>query len=396
MHTRTTKTALALGALVATVGVAAPATAEPAPAPNSCSWSVVDAPTAPSGTVLRDVDVVDTHDARITGTNLAPAQPPWQLRWNGRRLVDDQPVPTSPLVTLQPWATSYSSGREGWALVETGARQFAEHWNGRRWTLTPLAVTPDAATTDYYVEDVATLSPTDAWVVGASYQAGTDVLPKSKPLGVLIEHWDGRRWQTAPNPAADQPDTKLLAITARSASDVWAVGYERDADGDNAPFTEHFDGASWTVVPAPAGNENSTLSTVSIGTDGALWAAGHQTIAGGGNLAAPLAERWDGSAWQAVSLPDVGNAQIDRIYVAGANAVWAIVEVPSGANQLLHWDGSAWTTVPLPGPPEYGLRYFYQAIDGSGPDDVWAVGEVTDLTNADTVPQVAHLHCGRG
>lgn len=260
----------------------------------------------------------------------------------------------------------------------------------------PLPVAPDPVHTTLALLDVDPLSATDAWAVGGTYKAGAGIVGNSSPLGALIEHWDGSRWRAATNPAADQPDTKLLAVTARSANDVWAVGYQQSPTGDKAPFTEHYDGTSWAVVPAPAGNGSSTLSTVSIGPDGGLWAAGKQTMAGGGNLAVPLAERWDGGAWQTVSLPDVGNAQLDRIYTAGANAVWAILEVPSGANQLLHWDGNVWTTVTMPGPPEYGLRYFYQAIDGSGPDDVWAVGEVTDLVTAVTEPQIVHLHCERG
>ncbi|BCJ25916.1 hypothetical protein [Actinocatenispora sera] len=398
MRTSTVRTAVALGALLAAVGVSTPAAASPAVEQTSCSWALVDTPPSPSGSVpLSDVDVVGRHDVRIDGRAEAPAEASWELRWNGRELVDDQPMPITPLVTtLTPYDIAYSSGSDGWAVTGTGSGEAMERWSGGRWTLMPLAVTPDAATEDYWIEDVAAVSPTNAWSVGAAYEAGTTILPRSHALGTLIEHWDGTAWQVTPNPAADQDGAKLLAIAASSANDVWAVGYQQDADGAITPFTEHYDGTSWTVVPAPSGHGTSELRSVSIGPDGTVWAAGNQELPSGNNAAAVLAERWDGSAWQVDPLPDLGNARIDALYVAAANSVWALVEEQSGANRYLHWDGTAWSVGTMPGPQEYGLTYAYAAIDGSGPDDVWAVGNVTDYSTLDTEPQVAHLHCGRG
>jgi hypothetical protein len=71
------------------------------------------------------------------------------------------------------------------------------------------------------------------------------------------------------------------------------------------------------------------------------------------------------------------------------------VEVPSGVNHFLHFDGRSWTTVPVPGPRAIGLRYFYQGIDGTGPDDIWASGLVVHLPTLRVTPQIAHYSCGR-
>jgi hypothetical protein len=96
-----------------------------------------------------------------------------------------------------------------------------------------------------------------------------------------------------------------------------------------------------------------------------------------------------------MDLPDLGNGRMNAVYAANASSVWALVEVPDGVHTFAHWDGSAWTMVEAPGPKGVGLRYYYTAIDGTGPNDVWAVGSVADTSVLNLVdPQVAHLSCG--
>lgn len=105
-------------------------------------------------------------------------------------------------------------------------------------------------------------------------------------------------------------------------------------------------------------------------------------------------QHWDGVTWTVIAgLPDVGNARLNRVYAAGADDVWAIIEQPEGTTAFLHWDGANWATVPVPGPKLLGWRYYYTSISGTGPDDVWAAGSVTSHSTTVSTLQVARLTC---
>ena len=59
--------------------------------------------------------------------------------------------------------------------------------------------------------------PHNAWAVGSTV---TD--SASQPL---IEHWDGTSWTIIPS-AGERPGLNALtAVAARTATDIWAVGY---------------------------------------------------------------------------------------------------------------------------------------------------------------------------
>ncbi|WP_182875207.1 hypothetical protein [Microbispora sp. H10670] len=51
------------------------------------------------------------------------------------------------------------------------------------------------------VDDLAATGPADAWAVGARRTGTLDPRNGSYFTAPLIEHWDGRRWATAANPA---------------------------------------------------------------------------------------------------------------------------------------------------------------------------------------------------
>lgn len=72
----------------------------------------------------------------------------------------------------------------------------------------------------------------------------------------------------------------------------------------------------------------------------------------------------------------------------------ATARFPGGAQaQFLHGDGTHWTAVAAPVPQETGVTYTYEGIAGSGPHDIWAVGNsVSPSTGA--VAEIDHLTCG--
>jgi hypothetical protein len=92
-------------------------------------------------------------------------------------------------------------------------------------------------------------------------------------------------------------DNVLAAVSANSASDIWAVGQRAPETNQNQTITliQHFDGSMWSVVPSPnAGSLANALFSVSANSRSA-WAVGYYLQ----DLATPrsLIEAWNGAAW---------------------------------------------------------------------------------------------------
>jgi hypothetical protein len=417
---RTVTALAAAGLLAATLrGAAGPA----ATTPNVCtpSWKLVS---APAGPVTLEPDMIITGaavdragDAWFAASdNFAPSSTlSWAYHWDGHSLSETTTVPQGSYTarsssTGQPFdgpftgPVSFDSRNDGWMIglsrhpdsTLTGGvdnPQYAAHWSGGRWTITPLPVSPDPASFVPNPQGVAAVSPADAWAVGYYYSEAAGV------AGALIEHWDGTQWSIVPNPASSQTGTRLAAITALSATDVWAVGEQNAGTSTQVPFTEHWDGTSWTVVPAPPAAAPSRFIAVSADSPSDAWAVGSQLEPGTTNAATSLVEHWNGTEWSVVTgLPDLSSSELLAVYAASPSDVWAPVyglrtDSDLGTDEFLHWDGSSWTTVPVPGPHEYGVDDEYTGITGTGPDNIWAAGYTINPGN-NTTPQIAHLSCG--
>lgn len=376
---------LLTGLLLTTQG---PATAAPAKTGCTPRWTLVQPPAG--ATDATSVSVLSAGDVRFTGQSTDLSL--WTARWDGRSLGTTPAPPKPGITTLQAGAGSFSSPREGWELVSAWTpAEMAERWHGGRWTLTPLAVPSDPTTTAIRTEAIGSVTADDAWAVGGYYQAAQGVPLGVHPLGALIEHWDGTQWSTVPNPVAQREWTKLTAVTAVSSRDVWAVGYQGDANRDIVPLAEHWDGTAWHLVPTATGTGISAFNAVHL-SGGRGWAVGSQSDKDG--LAVPLVERWDGTRWTTVhGLPDLGNSKLTGVYAAGPSDVWATAEFTQGAvASFLHFDGAHWKAVQVPGPAEQGVTYIYRAVSGTSPHDIWAVG-VAGSPWSGAAAQLAHLAC---
>jgi hypothetical protein len=350
------------------------------------------------------VSALSGSDVRLAGNY--GGWDPYLQHWTGRT-VDSAPrqLPIPPQFNdfyTHNRAQSFSSPDEGWVLVSTElgdhggqSRTVAYHWHDERWTMVPTAVSPNPLTHGLSVNDVVSVSPGDAWLVGARHFA--DRSPIGQPDGVHIERWDGTRWSIVDNPMATVTDAQLISVTALSARDVWATGMRPDGSGVLVPLMMHWNGTEWRVVEVPTGSTPAALRGISGTGPNDVWAVGGQTLPGT-NLAIPLVMHWDGTEWRAVEVPDVGNARYHGVYAASPTSVWAVGEFPAAADAyFLHWDGRTWQKVRPPGAVSgMGLRDFYLDIHGTGPNDVWAVGVHNNpSTPARYKPLVAHLTCGR-
>lgn len=216
-------------------------------------------------------------------------------------------------------------------------RPLVEHWNGRAWKVVP---TPPVGVYGA-LEGVTALSPTNVWAVGA---AGVNV-GKRIALRTLVLHWNGRKWARVPSPnpataatAAAEKSDALVAVAGASARDVWAVGSYFVRSGrqhTNRTLALHWNGRRWTQVPSPSPGGNSRVSvldavTAVSATD--VWAVGRYVRHGNRTLI----EHWDGTRWRVVSSQGLG--ALVGIAALSPGDVWTV-----GGSAVGHWDGSAWS-----------------------------------------------------
>ena len=221
------------------------------------------------------------------------------------------------------------------------SRTLTEHWNGSAWSI--VASPNGGVTGDHFstLQAVTAISPSDVWAVGG--QAGVrNQVPVTVPL---IEHWNGASWSIVPAPKAAVG--VLESVSAASASGVWAVG----AGQQNGQSTValHFDGSSWKLVtvPAPPGTSGG-LSGVKTLSATSAWAVGNYFPNAGGN-GKILTDHWNGTSWQVVNAPPVGGpsalSALSSIDATPRTGVWAVgfwATDTAGNSVVLHWTGTAW------------------------------------------------------
>ena|GEM_PF-1111557 len=211
------------------------------------------------------------------------------------------------------------------------------------WTLIPSpdqsAGSPPAATANT-LTDLAAVSAADVWAVG-SYNAGTPSAPLTQ---TLVEHYDGTSWSVVSSPNqlnvnSAVTSNELLAVSADSANDVWAVGTYEDLDSSDNPIAqtlvEHYDGTSWSVVSSPDDSAGSppastdnTLSGIVALSAADVWAVGSYNA---GTPSAPLTqtlvEHYDGTSWSVVASADASSAQNDalaQVAAVSSGDLWAV------------------------------------------------------------------------
>jgi alpha-tubulin suppressor-like RCC1 family protein len=225
----------------------------------------------------------------------------------------------------------------------------AEHWNGSEWSIQSTP-NPNAAKSSE-LEAVSCISASSCEATG-SYENSSGVKV------ALAERWNGSEWslqQTAYLEGAKE--AKLSGVSCASATACTAVGNYKNASGTHLPLAEHWDGTRWEAqtMPNPEGSQNTILYSVSCTSATACEAAGYYVQTKGG--AAPLAERWDGAKWTVQSTPNPAGSQdsyLTGVSCSTANACTATglwVNASSTTVTLAErWDGSKWAIQSTPNP----------------------------------------------
>ncbi|NJN54359.1 MAG: hypothetical protein HC804_06135 [Anaerolineae bacterium] len=266
------------------------------------------------------------------------------------------------------------SANDIWAVGEhrsangSNVQTLIQHWNGNNWS---IVASPNPDPSRNLLSGVTAVSANDIWAVGE--KAGTT----GPNWASLILHWNGNDWQDVPAPNLGAGTSELRDVAAVTANDVWAVGSYSSPDTGwwEQPHIAHWDGVSWTAVPAPAFGSTSELNEITAVSANDIWAVGRALESNWKTLIL----HWDGSTWSRVASPNLGSAgnTLLGVTAVSANDVWAVGTANSGNSTLtLHWNGSSWSLIPSPnGTIQPGInRNSFNSVTAVAANDVWAVG----------------------
>jgi hypothetical protein len=249
------------------------------------------------------------------------------------------------------------------------AQTLIEHWDGTSWSVVP---SPNVGLSDNALRTVTRIPGTNQlWAVGfyTTLRQGNDK--------ALIERWDGTSWSVVPTPKTGTALSYLDGVTAIDASNAWAAGGQGGSNSQT--LIEHWDGTSWSIVPSLNSDDNDALTSVTRipGTD-QIWSTGYASHRGGYDKT--QTEHWNGASWSIVASPNVGsyNNVLGATVAISARNVWAVgnYDENNGNTQALieHWDGMSWSVVTSPPSGSSGnLLGSITRIPGT--TQLWAVGD---------------------
>jgi hypothetical protein len=203
----------------------------------------------------------------------------------------------------------------------------------------------------------------------------------------------------------------LYGVSADSATDVWAVGYDiNPTTGATVTLTLHWNGTSWSKVasPNPGGTTSSSNRNVLYGVSAQsptdAWAVGFDINPTTG-ASVTLILHWNGTSWSRVASPNPGGTtsssngnSLKSVSAISATDAWAVGvygNPTTGATVTLttHWNGTSWTKVGSPNPAgtmSSSNRNVLYGVSAQSPTDAWAVGFDMNPTTGVGVTLILH------
>jgi hypothetical protein len=318
--------------------------------PTPAGWSLITSPNVgASANILKDVTCASASDCWAVGDHSFQTL---IEHWNGSSwtVVPSPNVSASATQNYNNFldGVACASASDCWAvgkywhangIFDTYYQAVIQHWDGTAWTIFSLPAQPSA------LSDVTCVSASDCWAVGSSIQHwdGTSWALVNSPSGggrsvtcasasecwvvgdASIQRWDGTSWVNVPYIYPSDEGTTLEDVACASASDCWVVGFYPVGEEENQSFIEHWDGTSWTIVPAPNPGGTNALTGVTCASASECWAIG------------TYIERWDGSSWSIVPSPNPTSGTqnlLERVTCASTSECW-VVGYTSGSLQTV-------------------------------------------------------------
>jgi hypothetical protein len=357
-------------------------------APVAGSWSIVSSPDAGSGenNFLSGIACSAASDCWAVGHYISGSiQQTLIEHWDGVAWTiapspNSSAAQTNTLVAVacasssDCWAGGYYSNGPGAQLT------LIEHWDGVSWH---IFNSPNASPSYNVLDGVTCASTSDCWIVG--YSSTGPLVPGSQgaQFQSLTEHWDGASWAIVPSPTTGPTQNNLFtSITCVSGDNCWAVGVDSIALGvtgvRNQTLTSTWDGNMWSIVRSAdnGATNNNFLSGVACVLSGDCWAVGEYNT---GSTYQTLIERWDGSSWSIVSSPNIGSGQDnspDGIACDSSGGCWVVGDYNNGVTYqtlIERWDGSSWTVFSSPNSSSDEFNIL-TAVTCVSTTDCWAAG----------------------
>ena len=167
-------------------------------------------------------------------------------------------------------------------------------------------------------------------------------------------------------------------VSGTSASTTGNLPFRNAGDKSSLQGAPVGDGAcmGWIDTPSPGLPESylTELKGVAALAANDVWAVGFQS----GTM---LIEHWDGGQWSVVPPPYLvaSDTRLNAVDGTGPNDVWAvgsyIPQITGNDSLILHWNGSSWSVVPSPEPyPDTDSQL--HGVTALAENDAWAVGYV--------------------
>jgi hypothetical protein len=337
--------------------------------------SAATAPSLPRSSVtsaageLLGVAAVSPSDAWAVGDTPTSSGAPQTLvlHWNGSRWTR-VPSPSPGRLSLLN-AVSALSPSDAWAVGSystntAGGKTLVLHWDGSRWTTVP-SPTPEAVDGSFLLS-VSALSSCEAWAAGWNYLTG------GESSNTLVLRWNGTRWTKAasPNPLRLSVN-ELHSVSARTATDAWAVGTYLTVSGVQKTLILHWNGTRWIRTTSPSPGGSSALNGVSALSASSAWAVG--------STGKTLILHWNGSGWAHVASPGSLGSELNGVSARSAHDAWAVGSALSGSSGggnrtlVLHWNGTGWASVASPDPGGTNGNVL-NGVLALSPANAWAVG----------------------
>jgi hypothetical protein len=340
-------------------------------------WTVATVPQTGNNVLLLGASARTSTDAWAVGEQFAAAgqapPPPVSYRWNGTAW---SLIATPTLgVSSALMAVSASTATDAWAvgfsiLGRHHDGTLMEHWNGSAWSVNTSGVVTGFVA---QLNGVVDLSPTNAWAVG---KGGG---------GALLEHWNGSAWSSVTIPDPDFSPGADESISASSATDIWVVGTTvNTTTGTTSAEALHFDGTTWAVMPMQQpGTNTPTIGAVTAVSATNAWAVGEDIGATSAIGGSTLIEHWNGASWSIVPSPTPGaDPGLTGVAARGTGDVYAVgnnlPSVNGGVVQglILRWNGSTWSQDTDPTAGSYSPLFAAAAVPGAANE--WAAGTVSN------------------
>jgi hypothetical protein len=233
---------------------------------NGTQWSVISSPN-PSGSAsntLTGVTAISSNDVWAVGySSLGGLTEHWNgTQWSvianpsGKNIL----LNVSAVSANDIWAVGYYINSK---IIN---KALIEHWDGTKWS---IVAGPNAGNVSYTLFGVSAISTSDVWAVGVYYNTSNDFNK------TLIEHWNGKKWSIVSSPTPGF-GAALFSVSAVSANDIWTVGdYGSNSLNAFQTLIERWDGSNWSVVSSPNGSlKDSRLDAVSADSANDVWAVG--------------------------------------------------------------------------------------------------------------------------